>query len=65
MHLLTAPVLVMKFEDGNRFGRWVGGQQPSQAVAAPSNVLAASVRIVGDATPLAACLADRPGALPF
>ena len=41
---------------------FVGGQQPNQAVAAPSNVLAATVHIVGEATPLATCL-FRDGAL--
>jgi hypothetical protein len=44
---------------------FVGGQQPAQPVAAPSNVLAATVRIVGKVTTLAECLADDPTALPY
>ena len=44
---------------------WVGGQQPSQPVSAPSNVLAADVHIVGDMTPVVACLGDNPSTLPY
>ena len=36
----------------------VGGQQPGQAVSAPSNVLTASVQIKGEAKPIHECHAD-------
>ena len=34
---------------------WVGGQQPGQAVRAPSNVLTASAKIAGEAKAVDSC----------
>ena len=34
---------------------WVGGQQPGQAVRAPSNMLTASVKVVGEAKVIESC----------
>lgn len=39
---------------------WVGGQQPHQSVAAPSNVLSSRFEVIGEATPVKHCPGGTP-----